>query len=176
MLDITLFAVSFAGCMGDKPNDGFTSTASSTRTSARTDKELILDAILEDLVLAPEYEKTGHGYGTPGDKQFALVSNDSCGVAWPRDYQPSIPGYAVRRFKEGIDERDSNTNRLLGIRIDKFDLNQKEHGMLDAPIVVTIMNVGGCKNGGILGGCFIYYVPERVGDKWTVACVGSLDP
>ena len=69
-----------------------------------------------------------------------------------------------------------NQNRVLGIRLDKVDLKQMQAGLFDAPIRVCLFNAGGSANGGVIGGCSVYYEPKRVGKRWTVSYQGLLDP
>lgn len=57
-----------------------------------------------------------------------------------------------------------------------MNLKQKDVGLFKAPIEITILNGGGTKDGIIMGGCSVYYVPNREGDHWTVKYSGSLDP
>jgi len=72
--------------------------------------------------------------------------------------------------------RDAHERCVLGIRIDKFDLTQRQRGLHNVPIVVTLFNAGGSSNGGVIGGCNVFYVPKRVGKRWKVECEGYLDP
>lgn len=148
---------------------------SSLHSCAEPAKELqILDAIVHDVLTNPLFEGERSFYGTPGDMRFALVSSRGYGIAWPLDYHPSASGYSVCRVLEG-ENIDPDTMRLFGLRIDKFHLGQ-EAMPFNSPIEVTILNAGGSKNGGVLGGCSVYYSPKRCGDKWAVEIDMVSDP
>jgi hypothetical protein len=142
----------------------------------RSDKELILDAVLHDILSNPNLKNTREFYGTPGEKQVALVTNRGYGVPWPADYRPVIAGWTVSRVEEG-DKRDADKPRLLGIRIDKYSQDHKERvDLFNAPIAVTVLNAGGHKNGAVIGGCSVNYSPKQVSGKWVVEFEGLLDP
>jgi hypothetical protein len=142
----------------------------------RSDKEQILDAILRDVLESDFLKDVRADYGTPGDKQLVLVSNAGYGVPWPDDYRPLLPqGYQVRRPVKGAGNREDQP-RVLGIRIDKFDLDQKEPGLHRESIEITLMNAGGTKNGAIIGGCSVYYIPTRKGAGWVVESTRLQDP
>jgi hypothetical protein len=130
----------------------------------RTDREQILDAVLTDPAATDDY-------GTPGDRRCVLVSETDSGIPWPTDYQPRVPGFV---FLHGSSQHaDRNSPRRLGIRIDCFDLT-KPTGILDAPVMVTLLNAGGSRT--IIGGCLVSFTPQRQGNRWIVHCNGSMDP
>jgi hypothetical protein len=136
--------------------------------AARSDKELVLDAILRDVLESDFLKDVRASYGSPGDRRVALVSNASHGIPWPEDYRPVAPeGYEVRRVAEGA-AGAKDQPRMLGIRIDKLEVGQREAGLFREPIEVTVMNAGGRKKGDIVGGCSVYYVPARKGNGWAV--------
>lgn len=142
----------------------------------RSDKELILDAVLLDILNNPELKDTREFYGTAGDRRTALVTNRDYGIPWPAGYQLILNGWTVIRVEEGA-KRTPDRQRLLGVRIAKFaEQDEKRDGLFDAPIEVTILNAGGAKNGAVIGGCSVHYHPKRVGSKWVVELVGSSDP
>jgi hypothetical protein len=89
-------------------------------------------------------------------------------ASWPKQFHPATHGYTVVRPDPFIHQR-----RVLGIRIDKFDLKQKqwaaEH---DGPIGVSLLNAGGGINGPVMGACRVYYAPKRVGNRWMVELIG----
>ena len=144
--------------------------------AARSDKELVLDAIVRDVLESDFLKDVRASYGTPGDRRVALVSNASYGIPWPQDYRPVAPeGYEVRRVAEGAAGAEDQP-RMLGIRIDKFDVGQREAGLFRESIEITVMNAGGWKNGDIVGGCSVYYVPAREGNGWAVEATRLQDP
>lgn len=150
----------------------------------RPDKELILDAVLHDVLNNPDLKDTREFYGTAGDRRIALVTDHDYGIPWPAGYQPVLPGWTVIRVEWGADP-DPTELRLLGIRIHKFseknkeqvsEKNKEQAKLLDSPIEVAIFNAGGYKNGAVMGGCSVYYRPKQVGGKWIVELAGSFDP
>lgn len=155
----------------------------------RSDRELILDAVLHDVLNNPDLKDTREFYGTAGDHRIALVTDRDYGIAWPAGYQPVLPGWTVIRVEWGADP-DPNEPRLLGIRINKFseknkgqvsEKNKEQAKLLDSPLLnspinVTIFNAGGSKNGDVIGGCIVYYRPKQVGGKWVVQLDALLDP
>jgi hypothetical protein len=166
-----------SGCSGARPTEPAKVDAAQVK---RSPKEQILDAVLQDVLTNTGLQDTREFYGTAGDKKVALVSNRDYGEPWPAKYRPDLPGWTVSRVEEG-DARDRNKPHLLGIRIDKFSEDDKEQGgPFDAPIAVTVMNVGGDRNGdviaAVIGGCSVYYTPKQVDDKWIVEFGGAMDP
>jgi hypothetical protein len=129
----------------------------------------ILRAVIDHVLTSPELKSQRAFYGTPKDKTFSLVDGDKLG--WPAEFVPRTHGHRLMKAKP-----DSFGNRRLGIRLDKFDLKQKEAKLEDAPIEVCLFNAGGTGNGGVIGGCTVYYLPRRVGKRWTVECQGTIDP
>jgi hypothetical protein len=170
-----------SGCNGTSPQALQTNQATvDTTQRERSQKEQILDAVLQDVLTNERLEDTREFYGTAGDMKVALVSNRVYGERWPAKYRPDLPGWTVTRVEEG-DERDRNKPRLLGIRIDKFSEEEAEQaGLFDDPIAVTVMNAGGDWNGdeigAIIGGCSVYYNPKRVDSEWIVEFGGAMDP
>lgn len=58
---------------------------------------------------------------------------------------------------------------LLGVRIDKYFLKDgKQDELFKAPVSVTVLNAGGGKHGAVIGGCSVYYTPEKVDGKWQI--------
>ena len=137
-----------------------------------TDKtKQILQAIITDVLTNPDFKKSRHFYGTEKDKTLAPIYLEKWG--WPKEFKPEIHGYSVIPMPQ---DPFSKQNRVLGIRIDKFDLKQKKTSLFDTPIEVSLSNVGGSDNGAVIGGLLIHYVPNRVGKRWTVECEGFHRP
>jgi hypothetical protein len=140
----------------------------------RPDNELVLDAILALVLHDEAFKGEREFYGTLGDKQLALVTYSNYGVPWPANYQPAIEGYSVQRVTDPKGGADKT--RLLGVRIDKFDLDQKESGFRNSPIEICILNAGGSKNGAVIGGCSVYCTAKRDGVKWVIEVDEIRDP
>jgi hypothetical protein len=128
----------------------------------------ILQAIVTDVLTDPDLKSTREFYGTAREKTLALV--DEGDVGWPKEFRPETHGYKLVEVR-----RDPfvNQRRVLGIRIDKFDLAQKKAYLMNSPIHICIFNAGGSANGSVIGGCSVFYVPKRVGKHWTVECTGA---
>jgi hypothetical protein len=144
---------------------------------APTVLELILDAVLRDVMSNPDLKDERESYGVPGDKHVGLVSNPEYGVLWPKNYSPRLEGFTFHRVREDeVDEASDEKPKMLGVRIDKLDLQQRQSGLMNTPIKITILNGGGTKDGIIQGGCSVYYIPKQKGDSWVVEFSGALDP
>lgn len=146
---------------------------------SNADRKAIFDAIIVHVLNDSTLSHTREFYGTKGDRNFALVSNGMYGIPWPDWYTPSVENFDSTRFDEGSSV-DHSRPRLLGIRLDKFDLqdNRKDEisHLFEGQIHITLLNAGG--NGGDvthIGGCSVYYNAKRDGDKWRVEFVGALD-
>jgi len=176
LLTPLLLAGLLAGC--GRPSVAPTAapkSASEPAPAVRSDKEQVLDAIVRHVLESDFLKDLRADYGTPGDKRVALVANTDNGVPWPKDYQPAaLKGYEVLRVAEIGGAADQP--RMLGIRIDKLDLSQKETELFREPIVISVMNAGGRKNGDTSLGCSVYYIPARKADGWLVEATRLYHP
>src|SRR5262245_24108117 len=158
-------AVLAAGCAGseDAVPDGKDGVA-----ERRSDHELILDAVLQDILVRPENQRLREFYGTPGGKLLALASDSPS--PWPPGYRPAFPGYRVEYRAEGRHLGGAHEDRVLGVRVDAF-LRLSESGLEIPYIYVTVFNLGGSRNGGVIGGCSLVYEARRKNRVWEVICV-----
>jgi hypothetical protein len=131
----------------------------------------VLQAIVTDVLTNPELKDERAYYGTAKDQTLILVDHGKLG--WPKQFKPETHGFKLVEMNRDpfVEQR-----RVLGIRIDKFDLKQKKVSEFDTPIEICIVNAGGGANGDVIGGCRIYYVPKRVKGHWIVENRGLLDP
>ncbi len=144
------------------------------------DYRTIFDALLTDILTSPSLQSDREFYGTPGDKQFALFSSAGYGIHWRKSYLPRIEGFEGRHLDEGA-EVDRSGPRLLGIRLNVFDLDAKPASaapeLFSGQIQVSLFNAGG--NGGQpapIGGCMVFYGVEQEGEAVSVKFRSSLDP
>jgi hypothetical protein len=136
----------------------------------------ILQAIIKHVLTDPDLRDTRDFYGTARDKTFTLTDGGVFGgkqIGWPKEFIPETHGFKLVQVRR---DPFADQRRILGIRLDKFDLKQGKTDLFDAPIEVCLFNAGGSANGAVIGGCTVYYVPKRVGKRWTVECTGTLDP
>jgi len=129
----------------------------------------ILQAVITDVLTNPNLKNERQFYGTATDKTVALVDQEKLG--WPKGFRPDTHGY---KLVEAPEDPFANPRRVLGIRLDKFDLKQRKSDLFDTPITVCLFNAGGTANGAVTNGCFVYYLPNRVGKRWTVEYAGAL--
>lgn len=141
------------------------------RVPDRDDVKAILQAVLKDVLTNPDLKGTHEFYGTAADG--TVVLSDGGEVGWPAGFRPETPGY---RLVPAARDPFVRQRRVLGVRLDRFDLAKKPGGLFDTPIEVCVLNVGGSADGGVIGGCSVYYVPKRVGKGWTVELQGIHDP
>src|SRR5262245_10500132 len=141
------------------------------RLPLNDDVKEILQAIITDVLTNPDLKDTREFYGTAKDKTVAL--EDGAELGWPKGFNPGLHGHTLVRVPV---DPFGNQHRVLGIRLNKFDLTQNKAGQRDAPIEIGLSNVGGSTNGAVIGGCIVWYVPKRVGKHWTVENAGLLDP
>jgi hypothetical protein len=130
----------------------------------------------------PQLKTTRDFYGTPHDKQLALVTDE--GQGWPAGYQPELFGFRSR-FVSTLAERagqgppgEQKSPRLLGVRLDRFVYPPDQHlrdprKEFDAPIELTLYTVAGPAP---IGGCSVYYAARRERGQWVIAFAGLLDP
>jgi hypothetical protein len=131
----------------------------------------VLQGVITDVLTNPDLKSTRDFYGTAKDKTFTLVDNEK--KSWPREFYPETKGYTLVKVNN---DPFANSRRVLGIRLDKFDLKQKKVDFFNAPIEVCLFNAGGSANGAVIGGCTVYYVPKRIATRWTVEYVRIFDP
>jgi hypothetical protein len=135
------------------------------------DTKEILQAVLTDVLISPKLKNTRDVYGTPKDRTLALVPGEK--LAWPKEFNPGTHG--LRLVTTPADPFD-HPRRILGIRLDRFDLDPKKLDAQKASIEITILNAGGGANGNVIGACCITYVPRRVGHRWVVERLDVFDP
>jgi hypothetical protein len=135
---------------------------------ARSDRDLILDAVIRDILTNPWLKVVRADYGSPDGKQIALQSLVEDGLCWPGGYHPRVVGYTFVPAPKGpVDEKKP---RMIGLRLDKFRPDEKVSGPFDASIEVVIYNAGGVKDGDPSGGCRLFYTVERRGKEWVATC------
>ena len=172
---LTFAAILAAIATGCSTPGGFSSEPQNWPLELTQQNQAILDAVVRDILVNPAHKSSRDFYGTPENSDLALVSNDNYGVPWPTAYRPDISGYKFSRIAEGR-QSGSRRRRLLGLRIDKFNLEQKTGDIFDYPIEVTILNAGGDPDGVIhIGGCTVYYMPRATNGTWTVEYRGAFD-
>lgn len=188
LLALSLFAC-LAGCAkrdvtsrpaermsGNEANSG--GPTPTAQAPARSDQEVVLDAVIRDLLTNPLLEHARDWYGTPGGKQIGLSTKS--GVPWPAKYTPSVAGYAFQ-YLDPDRELDPATPRQLGITIHHFafppPVGRAKNDLYGGrPIAVGLGNMGGQGNGDAPGGCVVYYSVRREDGVWKVEYEGSLDP
>jgi hypothetical protein len=145
----------------------------------RSDPEIILDAVIHDVLTNPLLQDSRDFYGTPGDKRIGLSTKSA--ASWPTAYAPLVPGYEVQ-YLDPDRERDWNAPRLLGIALHHFAFpppaEQPKGDLYDGrPIAIGILNIGGIGNNGPNGGgCLVYYSIKRKEGSWAVLYEGHFDP
>lgn len=138
---------------------------------ADPDVVAILKAIVQDMLTSPDFKESRALYGTAGDRGFALRDGD---IGWPRAFAPDVPGFQLRSSSAG--HCPGFENRLLGIRLDHFNL-KKELGRRDhATVSLCLVNVRGIANGAPIGGCIVEYQARRADRQWIVEWISQIDP
>jgi len=177
ILRMAVIFVFVSGCVRGEPQPGAAvATMRGSDQVQRSQKELILDAVLDDLANNPDLKSTREFYGTDGEKHLVLIDGPESVNSWPADYQPVLPGWTVTRSPEGR-EKDLHSTRRLGVRIDQYSVESPAPvKIFNSPIEVTVLNAGGSENGFVIGGCTVFYRPVIVNGKWVVQFEGSFDP
>jgi hypothetical protein len=131
----------------------------------------VLQAVITDVLTNPDLKDTREFYGTAKDNTVTLVDNEKLG--WPKEFKPDAHGYKLVEVRP---DPFANRRRILGIRLDRFELKPGKSGPHDESIQVCVFNAGGDANGGVIGSCTVYYGLKRVGKHWAVEYAGLLDP
>jgi hypothetical protein len=130
------------------------------------DVKELLQAIITDVLTNPELKVSRELYGTAKDNTFTLVDDGK--FSWPKELQPNTHGHRlVQVHPDPFDDQ----RRVLGVRLDKFDLKEKAATPFQSPIEICLFNAGGSANGQVIGGCTVRYEPKRIGKRWTVELV-----
>ena len=141
---------------------------------ATEDAKAILQAVLSDLLTSKDIADSRKFYGTEADRTILLSNTGHC--EWPEGFRPDLHGYNLVTSRPGPFAPRSKRNRVLGVRLDRFEPDAKPMGPFNTSIVVCLFNAGGSANGAVIGGCFVFYVPKRVDNKWVVEFTGLEDP
>jgi hypothetical protein len=108
-------------------------------------------------------------YGTAGSNQVVLFGD------WPKDFQPIVKGIELK-FDPSAAAKDEDTDRVLGIGLTKLDMRAPSDGVFSGNVEINLSNVGGSKNGMVIGGRLNYFRVHRDGDKVVATCSGWIDP
>ncbi len=130
----------------------------------------ILRELVVDIVTGEAFARTRNFYGTPGEKRFALVDGK---VVWPKWFQAGLVGYQQLRV---VPERSTEKNRLYGITLHTLEIQRKNNKIVGVEISVSISNVGGHANGGVIGSCHVTWRGTKNGKKWTWSYGEIIDP
>jgi hypothetical protein len=146
------------------------------RTSLRTDQEMILDSVIDDLLTNPLLAHARSWYGSTGEKTIGL-SRPPGATRWPPHYAPSVAGYRFE-FLDPDRAIDRDQNRQLGVVIHRFQfpppkVYPPDDLYFNAPIAVGLFNIGGSKNGAANGGCCVLYELKRTDGGWSIEYAGS---
>ena len=141
---------------------------------ATEDAKAILQAVLSDLLTSKDIADSRKFYGTEADRTILLSNTGHW--EWPEGFRPDLHGYNLVTSRPGPFAPRSKRNRVLGVRLDRFEPDAKPMGPFNTSIVVCLFNAGGSANGEVIGGCFVFYVPKRVDNKWVVEFTGLEDP
>jgi hypothetical protein len=153
------------------PKDEPPPTPPVMRLPLNEDVKEVLQAVITDVLTNPDLKSTREFYGTAKDRTLALIDDEKLG--WPKEFRPDTHGYKLVQVR---DDPFLNRRRILGIRVDKFELKAGKAECGEEPVQVCVFNAGGSAYGGVIGGCTVYYGLKRVGKRWVVECAGLLDP
>ncbi len=129
----------------------------------------VLQQCIHFVLTDPELKDSREFYGTAGRRDVVLVGD------WPAGFKPRVPGL-VLRFAVSDTRADAATDRVLGIRLSKLDVRAPSEGIIDGNVTLTLTNVGGLRNGAVVGGCFVNFVVRREGEQVVAHYSGLLDP
>lgn len=144
----------------------------------RSERELILDQVIRDLLTNRLLDHHRNWYGTSGLKTVGLSTKST--VPWPKGYVPAVPGYTFEYLDPDRD-RDLTASRQLGITMHHFVFPPPTEPLKDDlyhgyPIAVGGFNIGGDGNGYAPGGFLVHYQLEKSDEKWIVKFGTSIDP
>jgi RNA polymerase sigma factor (sigma-70 family) len=121
--------------------------------------DAIVPELLADVVKNPQLKTLREYYGTPADKRLAVVNSATWTV--PEKWQPDLAGYQwVAPQSKG--------NRLLGVRVEKFEESPTPQESNTSVITVTLVNAGGSDNGAAIGSSTIRYTARWSEKRWVV--------
>ena len=158
-----------AGCTASSPS----STSEDLRVEKkRSTREAILDAVIQNALRSgPD-----PNYGTPGQMRLALASDSH--VPWPPDYFPILEDYRVE-YRRSDSPRSRDEDRIMGIRVDQYIYPELEDDDKPNPnsavVAITVFNLGGTRNGTIIGGCNMTFRVKRIGVNWVAECEYVVD-
>jgi hypothetical protein len=142
------------------------------------DREIVLEAVLRDLLTHPMHSQVIDDYGVPGAKEVALAIDSK--VPWPEAFAPSVPSYKVHLLRVDDVTLDAEKPALACIELRKFQFDPKRDKYdgepLGGPIELGIFTSRGSKGGGAVGGCTVWYDYRRVASKWEIVFAGVVDP
>lgn len=136
------------------------------------DKISVLQQCINKVLLDPAYQGSREFYGTAGQETVYLV--DGQNHKWPKDFNPTVKGFRVRLGHPDVGGQ--NENRMLGLRLQKIDLSAPSINPLDGNFVVSFENVGGYRNGVVIGGQSIHYCVSKQNGRFVVKLGIRIDP
>lgn len=162
----------------------FTEVFSVGQTKVDAKTASILTEMVRDVLFNEENKRARDFYGTPSDKTVILLDGNLMtgrATEWPAGFIPKIKGFTfVFGYQQDLMNK-VDRDRRLAIRLDRFVLDpaeepEEKHPLLTKdPIRITIMNGGGSKNGGVIGGQTTFYSLVKKGETWGVKFGGYFD-
>jgi hypothetical protein len=134
----------------------------------------VLQQCVQHVLLDQDLQHSREFYGTVGSTEVILEKNSPVGLRWPSGFEPEVKGWSIR-FNETV-EVHYDKNRLLGIPLDKLDVESPYDGIFNGNIALTLSNAGGSKNGMVIGGCRVFFRIQREGETYVAKYAGHLDP
>ncbi len=140
-----------------------------------TDAEIasIVQQCVRHAITDPALQSTRDFYGTPGNKDVVLLND--LPTKWPDGFRTEIDGFRLRFGSPNQTNGDSD--RMLGIGLGKLDVRAPPFfGSFEGNVILVLQNVGGVRNGAVIGGCSVFYKICRDGDKVVAEFWGWFDP
>jgi hypothetical protein len=127
------------------------------------DVSQILQGIITDVLMNPKLKQARAPYQT--DRTITLDETGNLG--WPKKFKPETGGYTLVTHLDPFMPQQY----VLGIRLKEFDMKQKNEGVLDAPIEVTLFNAGRANSPLVT----VSYLAKRVGKRWILELAQVID-
>ena len=145
----------------------------------RSERELILDDVIRDVLMNRLLKDWRDWYGTPGETNIGLNTGQKPSHRTHINHSSKDTTSSILIPIARLTVRSCHGNWALLFTVVYFRRPTRSRKMIHKeghPIALVLFNIGGASNGDVFGGCIVYYDLVRKDGKWIVEYAGAFRP